>query len=134
MQFVVPIKKDKRFSVDSNDHQEGIKKLYLKRSTLPAITHVDFSARVQIVDKIENPRFYKIIECFYEKTGCPVLINTSFNVRGEPIICTPQDALECFFSNEIDVLIMNNFIITKDGQNFEKIGHMYLKPNHLKTS
>jgi carbamoyltransferase len=131
MQFVVPVKKDKRLSVDDT-HIEGIDKLYQKRSTLPAITHVDYSARVQIVDKKENPRFYEILECFYENTGCPVLINTSFNVRGEPIICTPEDALECFFSNEIDVLILNNFLIFKDGQNYEKIGLMYRKPDHVK--
>lgn len=130
MQFVVPVNKDKRLSVGGT-RQEVIDKLYQKRSTIPAITHVDFSARVQIVDKKENPRFYEIIKCFYERTGCPVLINTSFNVRGEPIICSPDDALECFFSNEIDVLILNKFLILKEEQNFEKIGHMYRKPNHV---
>jgi carbamoyltransferase len=83
------------------------------RSSVPAITHVDYSARVQTVDRERNPRFYKVMKTFYNMTGCPVLVNTSFNVRGEPIVCTPEDAYRCFLATEMDALVLENFIILK---------------------
>jgi carbamoyltransferase len=84
------------------------------RSSVPAITHVDNSARVQTVDCQRNPRFYQVMQAFYRMTGCPVLVNTSFNVRGEPIVCTPEDAYRCFLATEMDALILENCIILKD--------------------
>ena len=84
------------------------------RSSLPAITHVDYSARVQTVDRERNPRFHLVMETFYKMTGCPVLVNTSFNVRGEPIVCTPEDAYRCFLATEMDALVLENIIILKD--------------------
>lgn len=89
------------------------KKLLIQRSTLPAITHVDMSARIQTVDRDTNPRYYNLIAAFKELTGCPVLINTSFNVRGEPIVCSPSDAYECFTKTEMDLLVLGNFILAK---------------------
>ena len=83
------------------------------RSSVPAITHVDYSARVQTVDRDRNPRFHRLIETFYKMTGCPVLVNTSFNVRGEPIVCTPEDAYRCFAATEMDALVLENFMILK---------------------
>jgi carbamoyltransferase len=83
------------------------------RSSVPAITHVDYSARVQTVDRERNPGFYRVMETFYKMTGCPVLVNTSFNVRGEPIVCTPEDAYRCFLATEMDALVLENFIVLK---------------------
>jgi carbamoyltransferase len=83
------------------------------RSTVPAITHVDYSARVQTVDRVRNPRFCRLMETFYKMTGCPVLVNTSFNVRGEPIVCTPEDAYRCFLATEMDALVLEKFIVLK---------------------
>ena len=84
------------------------------RSTVPAVTHVDYSARLQTVDRERNPHFYRVMKRFYDVTGCPVLVNTSFNVRGEPIVCTPEDAYRCFLATEMDVLVLENFIIVKN--------------------
>ena len=83
------------------------------RSSVPAVTHVDYSARIQTVDRERNPRFHRLMESFYRMTGCPVLVNTSFNVRGEPIVCTPEDAYRCFLATEMDVLVLEDFIILK---------------------
>ena len=94
----------------------GIEKLNIARSSLPAITHVDYSARVQSVSKQTNPRYYNLINAFKQKTGCPTIINTSFNVRGEPIVCTPQDAYRCFMRTEMDVLVLQNQILLKTDQ------------------
>ena len=94
----------------------GIEKLHIPRSSLPAITHVDYSARVQTVNKNTNPRYYKLINTFKQKTGCPTIVNTSFNVRGEPIVCTPQDAYLCFMRTEMDVLVLQNQILYKNDQ------------------
>ena len=82
---------------------EGIELLNVKRSEIPAVTHVDYSARVQTITETQNPRFYRLLKKFDEKHGCPVMINTSFNVRGEPIVCTPEDAYRCFMRTEMDV-------------------------------
>ena len=94
----------------------GIEKLNITRSSLPAITHVDYSARVQTVSKQTNPRYYQLINAFKKRTGCPTIINTSFNVRGEPIVCTPQDAYRCFMRTEMDVLVLQNQILFKIDQ------------------
>ena len=105
-----------RIRVDSQEERFGIEKLKQKRSQLPAITHVDYSARVQTVHKETNPRYYDLLRAFEEKTGCPVLVNTSFNVRGEPIVCTPDDAYRCFMRTEMDVLVVENFVLDKSAQ------------------
>lgn len=96
--------------------QTGLEQINEARSTLPAITHVDYSARVQTVHADTNPRYHALIEAFYEKTGCPVLINTSFNVRGEPIVCTPEDAYRCFMRTEMDYLVIGNRVFDKNEQ------------------
>ena len=93
--------------------QTGLAQLKIKRSSLPAITHVDYSARIQTVDQTRNPFFYKIIEAFYKKTGCPVIINTSFNIRGEPIVATLEDAYRCFMCTNMDYLVLNRFVLDK---------------------
>ena len=94
----------------------GIDKLNVPRSTVPAITHVDYSARIQTVRRETNPLYYDIINAFYRRTGCPVIVNTSFNVRGEPIVCTPEDAFRCFMRTNMDVLVLENFVLVKSEQ------------------
>jgi carbamoyltransferase len=95
----------------------GIDKLKLPRSEIPAVTHVDHSARVQTVHRATNPRFHALLGAFHERTGCPVLVNTSFNVRGEPIVCTPEDAFRCFMGTEVEVLVAGNCLLEKEHQN-----------------
>ena len=99
----------------------GIDKLKIKRSTLPSITHVDYSARVQSVSKTTNPRYYELINAFKERTGCATIINTSFNVRGEPIVCSPEDAYRCFMRTEMDILVLENQILIKTKQKSKDI-------------
>ena len=94
----------------------GIDKLNVKRSELPAVTHVDYSARIQTVHKETNQLYYSLISKFKEKTGCSVVVNTSFNVRGEPIVCTPEDAFQCFMGTEIEMLVIGNCVLMKDQQ------------------
>ena len=94
----------------------GIDKLNIKRSSIPAVTHVDYSARIQTVHKETNPKYHTLITKFKEKTGCSVLVNTSFNVRGEPIVCTIEDAYKCFMSTNLDILVCENFIMYKEKQ------------------
>jgi carbamoyltransferase len=94
----------------------GIDKLKLVRSTIPAVTHVDYSARIQTVHREDHPLYYATIKAFHEQTGCPVIINTSFNVRGEPIVCTPEHAYTCFMRTNMDYLIMGNFLLDKKEQ------------------
>jgi carbamoyltransferase len=94
----------------------GIEKLNVVRSTIPAVTHVDYSARIQTVHFDTNPRFHALLARFGEITGCPVLVNTSFNVRGEPIVCTPEDAFRCFLGTELDLLICGNAVLAKEKQ------------------
>jgi carbamoyltransferase len=101
----------------------GIDKLNVSRSSVPAITHVDYSARIQTVHKDTNPRFHSLISSFKKKTGCPLLVNTSFNVRGEPLVCTPTDAFKCFMGTEIEILVIGNFLLKKQ-----------LQPKELKKS
>jgi len=95
----------------------GIDKLNIKRSDIPAVTHVDYSARIQTVDIKTNPKYYKLLQSFKKITGCPILINTSFNVRGEPIVCNVNDAYQCFMGTNLDILTCGNFILYKNKQN-----------------
>ena len=97
----------------------GIDKLNVPRSEIPAVTHVDYSARIQTVHKETNPTFHALISYFKEITGCPVLVNTSFNVRGEPIVCTPEDAFKCFIGTELDVLVVENLYMEKEDQDMD---------------
>ena len=97
----------------------GIDKLNVPRSEIPAVTHVDYSARIQTVHKETNPIFHALISYFKEITGCPVLVNTSFNVRGEPIVCTPEDAFKCFIGTELDVLVVENLYMEKEDQDMD---------------
>jgi carbamoyltransferase len=109
----------KNLRVEMSDQQKelfGIEKLNVKRSELPAITHVDYSARVQTVHHDTNPRYYDLLKAFDARTGCGVLVNTSFNVRGEPIVCTPDDAYRCFMRTEMDYLVVNDFLLSKKDQ------------------
>jgi carbamoyltransferase len=95
----------------------GIAKLNIPRSDIPAVTHVDYSARIQTVHSDTNPKYHKLISIFHEMTGCPVIVNTSFNVRGEPIVGTPEDAFRCFMGTELDALAVENCFLQKEKQN-----------------
>ncbi|MDC1066114.1 carbamoyltransferase [Candidatus Pseudothioglobus singularis] len=118
MLFVDDVKKAKRIEMTKEEKSRfGIDKLNVKRSSIPAVTHVDFSARIQTVHKETNPKYHSLITRFKKKTGCSVLVNTSFNVRGEPIVCTPEDAFKCFMGTELDLLVVGNSILIKDQQN-----------------
>ena len=127
MLIVADIQKDKRLKM-TNEEQKlfGIDKLNVPRSSVPAITHVDYSARIQTIEKNINSRYHAIISKFKEKTGIPLVVNTSFNVRGEPIVCTPKDAFKCFMGTELDILSVGNYLLVKDKQdpklkeNYEK--------------
>ena len=121
MLLVAPLKEDRRENVDKMRETVGLKSLNIKRSTIPAITHVDYSARVQTVSREDNPIYYDLINAFYEKEGCPIVINTSFNVRGEPIVCTPEDAYRCFMRTNMDYLVIGDFIIDKREQDSSKV-------------
>ena len=117
MLLVADINSDKK--IEMTDKQKklfGIEKLNIKRSEIPAVTHVDYSARVQTVTKNTNSRYYDLISRFKEKTGCPVIVNTSFNVRGEPIVNTPTDAFNCFMGTDLDYLVIGNCILEKSKQ------------------
>ena len=117
MLLVAPVKKELcKQMTDEEDKLFGIEKLNIPRSSLPAITHVDYSARVQTVSRRTNPRYYDLISAFKQRTGCPTLVNTSFNVRGEPIVCTPQDAYRCFMRTEMDILVLQNQTLFKTEQ------------------
>ena len=117
MLLVAPVKKELcKPMTEAEEKLFGIEKLNIARSVLPAITHVDYSARVQTVSINTNPRYYKLISAFKRKTGCPTIVNTSFNVRGEPIVCTPQDAYRCFMRTEMDILVLQNQILYKSEQ------------------
>lgn len=117
MLMVAPVHEDKRLPISAEQEQLfGIEKLNVPRSQIPAITHVDYSARIQTVHAQTNPRYHQLIERFNHKTGCPVIVNTSFNVRGEPIVCTPEDAFRCFMRTEMDYLVIENFLLAKPSQ------------------
>jgi len=120
MLLVADVVKDKHQEITDEERELfGINKLNIPRSTVPAITHVDYSARVQTVHADTNPHFHAIISRFYELTGCPLVVNTSFNVRGEPIVCSPEDAFHCFMGTELDVLFVGNFMLLKENQNID---------------
>ena len=118
MLLVADVKRERRRRMTNEEEALfGIDKLNVARSDIPAVTHVDYSARVQTVHADTNPRFHALISRFKAKTGCPVLVNTSFNVRGEPIVCTPEDAFRCFMGNDIELLVIGNCILRKEAQN-----------------
>jgi carbamoyltransferase len=116
MLLVAPVAEHRRLPVDGQGRMTGLDKLKVIRSEVPAITHVDHSARVQTVDPERHGRYYKLIKRFEDKTGCPVIINTSFNVRGEPIVCSPDHAYRCFMATNMDVLVLERFVLHKDRQ------------------
>ena len=117
MLFVSDVVQNKRRSMTKDEESLfGIDKLNAKRSEIPAVTHVDYSARIQTVHKETNSKYYKLLSEFKKKTGCPVLVNTSFNVRGEPIVNTPEDAFNCFMGTELDVLAIGNCYLNKENQ------------------
>jgi carbamoyltransferase len=117
MLLVADVKEGRRLPVSAEAEQLwGIEKLNVPRSTVPAITHVDYSARIQTVRRETNPLYYDILAAFNRRTGCPIIVNTSFNVRGEPIICTPQDAYRCFMRTDMDLLVLENFILERAAQ------------------
>jgi carbamoyltransferase len=117
MLLVADVKRERRRRMTNEEEALfGIDKLNVVRSDIPAVTHVDYSARVQTVHADTNPRFHALISRFKAKTGCPVLVNTSFNVRGEPIVCTPEDAFRCFMGNDIELLVVGNCLLRKDEQ------------------
>ncbi|MFZ0034122.1 MAG: carbamoyltransferase C-terminal domain-containing protein, partial [Sedimentisphaerales bacterium] len=117
MLLVASVKKDKRLPLQMPlESLKGLDKLKVKRSIIPAITHVDYSARIQTVDAERNPKLHRLMSVFKEKTGCPVIINTSFNIRGEPIVCSPEHAYRCFMATNMDVLVMENQLLYKEEQ------------------
>ena len=115
MLLVAPVKKEKCFEM-AEDKLFGIEKINIPRSEIPAVTHIDFSARIQTVHKETNSRYYKLISKFEKKTGCSTIVNTSFNVRGEPIVCSPEDSYRCFMRTKMDVLVIDDYILYKEKQ------------------
>jgi len=125
MLLVADVVESRRKPMTAEQHKLfGIEKLNVPRSDIPAVTHVDYSARIQTVHRETNPRYYALIQRFYQATGCPVLVNTSFNVRGEPIVCTPEDAFRCFLGTNIEVLAVGNCLLAKESQD-AKLAHDY---------
>ncbi len=132
MLLVAPVKRSLCKSMTPEQEQLfGIDKLNVPRSSLPAITHVDYSARVQTVSPATNPRYYNLIKAFHRRTGCPTLVNTSFNVRGEPIVCTPQDAYRCFMRTEMDVLVLENQLLLKEEQPLQERDERWMQDFEL---
>ena len=117
MLLVAPVQEARRNAMPAEyENAFGIDKLNFRRSEIPAVTHVDYSARVQTVDDVRNPLLHGLMRSFHEKTGCPILINTSFNVRSEPIVCTPDDAYRCFMMTDMDVLVLGHHVLLKKDQ------------------
>jgi carbamoyltransferase len=117
MQLVADVLPKHRRPANPGDEKLfGIERLNLPRSDIPAVTHVDYSARIQTVHAGTNPRFHALLRAFKAATGCPVLVNTSFNVRGEPIVCAPEDAFRCFMGSDIEVLVIGNCFLNKEDQ------------------
>jgi carbamoyltransferase len=117
MLLVAPVRAEIcRRETDDERRRQGLDRLKVVRSSVPAITHVDYSARIQTVNREDNPLYHEMISKFDEKYGCPVIINTSFNVRGEPIVCSPQDAYLCFMRTKMDYLIMGKYLVDKREQ------------------
>ena len=131
MLLVANVNSKKKMEMTKNqENLFGIEKLNIRRSEIPAVTHVDYSARIQTVNRQNNKRFYDLISKFKEKTGCPVVVNTSFNVRGEPIVNTPTDAFNCFMGTELDYLIIGNCYLDKNNQD-SKLKKSYSKEFEL---
>jgi len=127
LSLVAYVKEDIRRKITKKEEAFfGIDKLNVQCSFVPAITHVDYSSRIQTVHKDTNPLCHALISKFKEKTGCPILVNTSFNIRGEPIICTPTDAFKCFMGTEMDFLVVGNYVLYK-GQQDEVLKQNYEK-------
>ena len=117
MLIVAPVREDHRTELsDADKNRKGLDRLNVVRTKLPAITHVDYSARIQTVTPESNTRFYDLISAFKERTGNGVLVNTSFNVRDEPVVCSPDDAYRCFMATEMDMLAVGNFVLKKAAQ------------------
>ena len=117
MLLVAAVQEQRRFRMTPEQEELfGIQKLNVPRSEIPAVTHVDYSARIQTVHAETNPRYYALISDVQNLTGCPVIVNTSFNVRGEPIVCAPEDAFRCFMGTEIEVLVVGNCFLRKEDQ------------------
>ena len=117
MLMVADVVKERRLPMTAAEQALfGIDKLNVVRSDIPAVTHVDYSARIQTVHHDTNPRFWDLISAFKKRTGCPIVVNTSFNVRGEPIICTPEDAFRCFIGTDVDVVAVGNCLMRKPAQ------------------
>jgi carbamoyltransferase len=118
MLLVAPVKAERQIPMTAEQQRQlwGIDLLNVPRSDIPAVTHVDYSARIQTVDRVTNPDYYDLIRAFEARTGCAVLVNTSFNVRGEPIVCTPEDAYRCFMRTHIDYLVLGPFVLDKTRQ------------------
>jgi carbamoyltransferase len=117
MLLVAPVKRERQIPMTAEQRGLwGIDQLNVLRSDIPAVTHIDYSARVQTVSRDTSPDYYDLIKEFEKLTGCPVLVNTSFNVRGEPIVCTPEDAYRCFMRTHIDCLVLGPFLLEKDAQ------------------
>jgi carbamoyltransferase len=117
MMLVAPVRKDRRLAPPDNEQKLwGIDLLNVPKSDIPAVTHVDYSARIQTVHEQTNPRYHRLIREFEKLTGCAVLVNTSFNVRGEPIVCTPEDAYRCFMRTEMETLVLGDFVLDKAQQ------------------
>ncbi len=134
MLLVAPVKEEIRTELSEQDQENMkdpnlIQRVNVKRSSIPAVTHVDMSARVQTVDESRNGRYYQLIRKFKEKTGSGVIINTSFNIRGEPIVCTPQDAYRCFIATDMDILVLENYVLYKTEQPEEskEVREKYIK-------
>jgi carbamoyltransferase len=117
MLLVAPVQASQRLRVNGTEtNLSGIDKLKVQRSTIPAVTHVDYSVRVQTVDSGRHDRYYELIRAFERQTGCPVIINTSFNVRGEPIVCRPAEAYRCFLATNMDALVLERFVLLREEQ------------------
>ncbi len=117
MLLVAPLKRERQIAMTEEQRKLwGIDQLNVVRSDIPAVTHIDYSARVQTVDRETNPNYYDLIKEFERRTGCAVVVNTSFNVRGEPIVCTPADAYQCFMRTHIDFLVLGPFLLDKAKQ------------------
>jgi carbamoyltransferase len=117
MQFVAPVQAERCFPLAERYNElRGVDLLNVPRSDIPAVTHIDYSARIQTVHEETNPSYYRLLKAFEARTGCGVLVNTSFNVRGEPIAGSPEDAFQCFMRTQMDVLVLGNFVLEKQEQ------------------
>tara|TARA_B100000959_G_C14579211_1_gene459226 strand:- start:88 stop:603 length:516 start_codon:yes stop_codon:yes gene_type:complete len=120
MLLVADVKDEIKIEMTENEKKLfGIEKLNTKRSSIPAVTHVDYTARIQTIHKDTNPKYYSLVKKFMQITQCPVIVNTSFNVRGEPIVCSIEDAYGCFMGTDLDILACENYILYKEKQNQE---------------